>query len=84
MSRVGEFEKRSFMYSRAPIPFSSDATARLAPATVERSCQKQLYKYISGKTGTRGYQYINVTYFLCGHLTVESCYIEDNTGLQFR
>ena len=43
MSRVGEFEKRSFMYSRAPIPFSSDATARLAPATVERSCQKQLY-----------------------------------------
>ena len=83
MSRVGEFEKRSFMYSRAPIPFSSDAIARLAPATVERSCQKQLYITSLIKLALEDTN-INVTYFLCGHLTVESCYIEDNTGLQFR
>ena len=41
ISRVGELEKRSFMYSRAPIPFSSDSTARLAPATVDLSCTER-------------------------------------------
>lgn len=37
ISSVGEFEKRSFIYSKAPIAFSSDLTASLAPSTVERS-----------------------------------------------
>ena len=46
ISRVGELEKRSFMYSRAPIPFSSDSTARLAPATVDLSCTERVREKI--------------------------------------